>query len=128
MAATEAGDGPDEKFWMEAMLTDADPALPEVVRVAWLVSSIAIENHSRARSSESELIAAWKLASVPIVLSAATELELVASNPLPIDKAMAMWHVAPPSAADIVANWWDEWQTSKTALPVALRKLSQQLI
>ena len=120
-------DGPGERFWMEAMLTDADPAIPEVVRVAWLISSVAIENHSRSRSSESELIAAWKLASVPIVLSAATALELVASDPLPIAKAISMWHVAPPSAAEVVSNWWDEWQSSETALPVALRNLSKQL-
>lgn len=120
-------DGPGGRFWMEAMLTDADPALPEVLRVAWLISSVAIENHSRSRSSESELITAWKLASVPIVLSAATAVELVASDPLPIDKAMSMWHVAPPAAADVVAKWWDDWQASKTALPIALRKLSERL-
>lgn len=120
-------DGPDCRFWMEAMLTDADPALPEVLRVAWLVSSIAIENHSRSRSSESELITAWKLASVPIVLSAATAVELVASDPLPIAKAMSMWHVASPTAAGLVSQWWEDWQVSKTALPVALRDLSKQL-
>jgi hypothetical protein len=120
-------DGPGQRFWMEAMLTDADPVIPEVLRVGYLASSIAIENHSRSRSSESNLIHAWKLATVPIVLSAGTAVELVPDNPLPIARAMELWHVAPQSGAKLVSKWWDQWRSSPTALPVALRDLSGQL-
>lgn len=120
-------DGPGGRFWMEAMLTDADPIVPEVLRVAWLVCSVAIENHCRSRSGETNLMSAWKLASVPIALQAGRAVELVAADSLPIDRAMAQWHVASESVADVLSQWWNDWQSSQTALPVALRQLSQQL-
>jgi hypothetical protein len=120
-------DGPGGRFWMEAMLTDADPVVPEVLRVAWLVCCVAIENHCRSRSGETDLMRAWKLASVPIALQAGRAVELVAAESLPINRAMAQWHVASESVAELVSRWWAQWQDSGTALPVALRQLSQQL-
>ncbi len=70
-------DSGSERFWIEAMLTDTDPAVPEVVRVAWLVTQIAIANHTRQRSGDTALLKPWQYASVPLVLAAAAEVELV---------------------------------------------------
>lgn len=120
-------DGPSETFWIEAMLTDADPRVPEVLRVAWLMTRMAIENHSRQRSGDTTLLKPWSYASVPLVLVAATGVELIQAGQLPTGRAMELWHFGDPLAADTVTLWWDEFQQTKEPLPVALRKLNQSL-
>ncbi|QDT04532.1 hypothetical protein K227x_29240 [Rubripirellula lacrimiformis] len=117
-------DGSNEKFWIEAMLTDADPAVPEVLRVAWLVTQIAIEKHTRQRSSDTALLAAWQYASIPLVLAAAADVELVRGPELPIGRAMELWKFGDAAAADKLTRWWKEFTEAPTPLPVALRKLA----
>ncbi|TWU46368.1 hypothetical protein Poly51_57640 [Rubripirellula tenax] len=117
-------DEANERFWIEAMLTDADPLVPEVVRVAWLVTRIAIGNHNRQRSGETSLMVPWQLASVPLVLSAAAEVELVRGDTLPIARAMELWKFGDPAVAERLTLWWNEFVSTKTPLPVALKKLA----
>ncbi len=119
-------DGSAERFWMEAMLTDVDPGVPEVLRVAWLVTQIAIDNHTRQRSGDTALRMPWRYASVPLVLSAAAEVELVRGDRLPIEKAMELWRFGDPATAAKVAAWWGDYKKSPAPLPIALRKLVVQ--
>ncbi|MGB7327243.1 MAG: hypothetical protein WBD31_20370 [Rubripirellula sp.] len=117
------GSDDGERFWIEAMLTDADPKVPEVVRVAWLVTQVAIANHSRQRSGETGLLTPWQYASVPLVLSAAAEVELVRGDELPIARAMELWNFGDPTAAARLTQWWKELVATPMPLPVALKKL-----
>lgn len=117
-------DSQNDRFWIEAMLTDADPGVPEVVRVAWLMTKLAIENHTRHRSSDTALVAPWQYASVPLVLSAAAEVELLRGDELPIARAMELWHFGDAKTAARVEAWWKDFKANPTPLPVALRKLT----
>ncbi len=111
------------RFWIEAMLTDADPAVPEVLRIAWLMTSLAIENHTQGRSTGTSTVLPWHYASVPLVLAAAADVELVAADDLPIERAMGLWKFGDQTAAKKVAAWWKDFSAQPEALPVALKKL-----
>jgi len=122
------------QFWMEALLTDVEPAVPEVLRVAWLVTRLATEIHTREKSSEDSTSLPWALGSVPLVLSAAAELDLISTASLPIETAVTTWHLGDRAIGRVTQQWWDDWQgesstrsTAGTPLPVALRNLRQQL-
>lgn len=120
-------DAENERFWIEAMLADADPDIPEVLRIAWLITQIAIENHTRSRSNEFSLLTAWEYAAVPIVLAAAQDVELVRPGPLPIQRALLSWTSGKEAAAPKLSAWWEQWQEKQNALPLALRDLSDSL-
>tara|TARA_R110002049_G_scaffold185580_3_gene353806 strand:- start:31107 stop:32021 length:915 start_codon:yes stop_codon:yes gene_type:complete len=125
------GDGgydPDaNQFWMEAMLTDVDPAVPEILRVAWLVTRVATEQHTRDRLSAEPSSLPWGIGSVPFVLSTAAELDVIPDGPLPISRAVELWHLGDATVGQATQRWWQHWQESPTPLPVALTKLGQQL-
>lgn len=123
-------DANSAKIWIEAMLTDVDPAVPEVLRVAWLITRMAIETHTRERSSDQSLARPWALASVPLVLTAAAELELISPGPPPVQRAMQLWQRSDVGAADVLSDWWsrsNEADTANTPLPLALKQLDQAL-
>ena len=115
------------QFWMEAMLTDADPSVPEVLRVAWLVTRLVTEIHTREKSSAESVSLPWGIGSVPFVLSAAAELDLISPSQLPISRAIELWHLGDAGVGRTAATWWEQWQVSKTPLPVALAELRQRL-
>ena len=119
------------QFWMEAMLTDVDPAVPEVLRVAWLVTRLATESHTRGTAA-GETSLPWGIGSVPLVLSAAAELDLLQTSSLPIARAVEIWHLGDAVVGQIAQQWWNQWQASKTTrgnspLPVALADLRHRL-
>lgn len=120
-------DTDSQRFWIEAMLTDADPLVPEVLRVAWLVSRIAIESHTREKSGERSLRLPWTFASVPIVLAAAADLELIASPRLPIETAMGLWNLGDDQVAKTLDRWWQKREQAGSPMPVALKTLEQML-
>lgn len=114
-----------QRIWVEAMLTDADPAVPEVLRVALLLTQLAVELHTREKSGEHSQSLPWSLAAVPLVLSAAAELQLLPPGRLPIGPAVQQWHLGDDRTADIVARWWQQLSESRTPLPVALKALKR---
>ncbi|TWU22061.1 hypothetical protein Pla52o_31090 [Novipirellula galeiformis] len=137
-----AADSEDAKvpaIWIEAMLTDVEPSVPEVVRVAWLMTRVAIEQHIAEKSLTSKpgdstfgrplsLLSAWAFASVPLVLRAAAELDLTRPDALPIANATRLWRLSDAGiAGDVVTQWWDKLQTQPVPLPVALKSLSQAI-
>jgi hypothetical protein len=116
-----------ERFWIEAMLTDADPLVPEVLRIAWLVTRMAIERHIRERSGDLSLSRAWSLVSVPLVLTAAAELELIRGGDLPIARAMELWQIGDAQIAERLRQWWQQLRQTPQPLPVALKALDRLL-
>lgn len=115
------------RIWIEAMLTDVNPSVPEVLRVAWLTTRIAVESHTRKQTGDQALGTAWSLVCVPLVLSAAANLDLIPSDPLPIKRAMELWQRGDAVVADKLQQWWAHYKQSPTPLPVALRQLDQSV-
>ena len=122
------GFDPDaDSIWIEAMLTDSDPTIPEVLRVVWLVTSLAIETHIRSRTGQRMISKAWSLVSVPLVLSAAAHLEMFPAADLPIGRAVHMWHGASTETIKVLESWWQQFAGTDTPLPIALRQLEDSL-
>ncbi|MEM9644129.1 MAG: hypothetical protein AAF989_03965 [Planctomycetota bacterium] len=114
-------------FWIEAMLTDADPALPEVLRVAYLLTRVAIDRHVRDRSGDTMSLLPWREAAVVVVLKAAADLDLVPAIDLPIENAVARWLRGDVWVADVLRAWADQWQQTGAAMPVALKALDRMM-
>jgi hypothetical protein len=119
-------DAARQRIWVEAMLTDADPAVPEVLRVAWLITRLTIDSYIRGKG-EDALSASWSLVSVPLVLEAGRELGLVHAPELPIEKAMILWHFGDAEVAETLAHWWQQHAHSNLPLPAALKILEASL-
>ena len=113
--------------WIEATLTDVDPAVPELLRMVWLMTRIATKLHTREKSSTGGSRLPWALGSIPIVLKAGQALELLPQGNLPIQQACRLWRAGDQSLATILERWWREYQESDSALPVALKALDQML-
>ena len=132
-------EGKNAAIWIEAMLTDVLPNVPEVVRVAWLVTRVAIEQHIAQKSLTSKpgdstfgrpasLTSAWAFASVPLVLRSAAELDLVSHSALPISAAIRLWRLSDAAiAGDVLTQWWEKLDRDPQPLPVALKSLSQAI-
>ncbi len=120
-------DADAQQFWIEAMLTDAEPSIPEVLRVAWLITRMAIEAHTREKSGEHSRRLPWSFASVPIVLAAAADLEVVSPQTPPIQQAMRLWQLGDDAIAETVERWWQQNEDSSVAMPVALKALERML-
>lgn len=114
-------------FWIEAMLTDADPAVPEVLRIACLLTQMAIQKQMSDLEPDSPLGRAWNLAAVPVVLAAGAELEVLRAPALPVRQALALWLAADDSVSGKVDFWWQQHGATGTSLPVAIKELARLL-
>ncbi|QEG39470.1 hypothetical protein [Roseimaritima ulvae] len=116
-------------LWVEAMLTNVDTNVPEVLRVAWLLARLGMAHGSGNRMVDPDhLPAIAAVALVPIVLSAGQELDLVPPGPLPIEAALKLWQQAPnPSTTAVLNDWWQQWTTAEMPFPVALKALDRML-
>lgn len=130
-------DAAESNLWIEAVLTNPVASLPEVLRLAWLVTRIGIgaavladptaedpEGRSRA-----PLVVA--LASLPVVLDAACYLELVQSsvvNASLIEMATQAWFgPLAPTVAETLDKWWSQSEQLQPPFPVALKALDRML-
>ena len=88
---------------------------------------MAIDNYARETSGDLRLMLPWSLVSVPLVLSAGKELELVRGDELPIREAMKVWHFADEGVAETVSRWWADQADSMDPMPARLKRLDQML-
>lgn len=140
------GDGGIEssggQLWIEAMLTDADPNVSEIFRLAFWITQLAVEKHLETKlgiasqpadmddlGSGTHRVAKlpWQLGTVPVVLQAGRELELFRTPELPIARAIELWRLGGSDVADVVTSWWDQWTESRAAMPIALKALDRML-
>ena len=101
--AAEAG-----RVWMEAVLTDVDPEIPEVLRLAWLVSSIPLQrsmDHGTLDASKRDVL---NLALVPLILEVGREFDLIKTTDLPVEKTLGLWQPHPTHHAAALVEWWSE--------------------
>ncbi|MCG8651604.1 MAG: hypothetical protein MI861_17310, partial [Pirellulales bacterium] len=115
------------KFWIEAVLTDVDPMVTEVLRVAWLVTRLAVASHFNEIDGGPNLVSAWTLASVALVLQAGLELELVRTTDLPIVNAVRHWRLSDEAVGEKLHAWWQQTRQAQTPLPMALQELERSL-
>lgn len=115
----------------EAVLTNSDPQLPEVARMAWLLAQLNCDlpvhaDHVNAQRLPN--VAAFAL--VPPALEAAAYVELTEFSPAQLARALEFWQL--PTLADldlpaVLGDWWQVYQADKPAWPVALAALDRML-
>lgn len=120
----------------EAMLANPTPELPEVVRMAWLISQLEIDVPMNSESlNKNRLPWLGSLALLPATLCAAEFVELVHVDRSVLVAAIEKWilplfpdkQVSGDSLAEAVWNWWTTYQASRPPWPVALAALDRML-
>lgn len=128
------------KLWIEAVLSNPVAAVPEVLRLTWLVARLGLaaqvlpaatmasgEQDAQRRRTFDVL----SLALLPITLDAAAYLEIGASpsqSPELIETAAEAWNGSRDGAVvQAVQRWWSQSQELKPAFPVALKALDRML-
>ncbi len=120
-------DAESNRIWIEAVLTDVDPAVPEVLRLAYLITQLAIDTHTLERSTNSVTSLPWSVGMIPITLAAGADLGFVHSSPQSVATAMRLWGIGQSRSAEIVNQWWNQQQKAPAPMPLALKQLGQQL-
>jgi hypothetical protein len=135
-------DSASATLWIEAVLTNPIPEIPEVLRLTWLVSRIGLEREcmphplpaDKDTSDPSSAIRRTDvigLALIPIVLQSAVELELLAPLESPPDRiatAVAAWSGhAETNVVEILHDWWNQTRQLQPAFPVSLKALDRML-
>lgn len=130
------------RVWVEAMLTDADPTVGEIFRLAFWVTQVAVGRHLAATLGPAQTPShpedfgsgthrktslPWQLGCVPVVLSAGAELDLIPFGPIPIQTAIRLWRLGDEAVGETVSKWWDQWGDAGAAMPVALKALDRML-
>ncbi len=142
--------------WIEAVLTDISPTVPEWLRLAYQLTQMAIDTHTRTHASggsdgkqageaKSATELPWTLGVIPLIFDRAADAGTIATNPLPIATAMELgWasddsvaaHLATRGAmtdgncgdlADVLDRWWCDVGRTSHAFPIALKDLSARL-
>lgn len=114
---------------LEAVLTNNIPALPEVVRLTWLVAQLHQDLpmfSERIHGDRLPRIA--ELAALPATLQAASELELCAYDPPALAHALTAWQIETARTAAVAENlwlWWQTFQTTETPWAIALAALDE---
>lgn len=116
----------------EAVLTNPDDALPETLRIAWLLAQLNLDLPiycENLPAERRELVG--QLALLPPVLSAAEHVELAPLHTSTLERAITLWRIDaardPAETAATLLTWWDTLQQAATPWPVALAALDQML-
>jgi len=129
------------RVWIEAVLTNPIPEIPEVLRLNWLIAQIGLIEALSAGPDDSRgdpLVAPARLprvaslATMALTLEAAAYLELIATPLVSLSSmfanAAAAWRLqADSETLDVLANWWKQFQDLQTPPPVALKALDRML-
>ena len=116
---------------VEIVATDANTPLPEVLRLAWLLSTLNLElpRHSE-NLGRARLRLIGPLAMIPIVLAAAEPLSLARCDRSTLRQAVASWGPWPLETDRIVDEldeWWDVYSEARPPLSAALAALDLML-
>ncbi|QDS97622.1 hypothetical protein [Adhaeretor mobilis] len=115
----------------EAVLTNPEPNIPEVVRLAWLLAQLNYDLPSFTdRVSPSRLAVIAPLANLPAALAAGEEVELTRLDEQHVQLALEVWHLPAAkreNAAGTLLQWWEVVQSSNDSWAVALAALDAML-
>jgi hypothetical protein len=125
---------------IEAVIADPHPALPEIVRLAWLLAQLNLDlpifEEQAAPAGEQtiardRLFELGALALLPVVLTGAQEIELIRDASAAVAPALQTWKLAEAGAAESLAGvllaWWKTYHVSRPPWGVALAALQQLL-
>ncbi len=117
---------------IEALLANTDDRLPEVLRLAWLLSQLQLELPVYAdHVSPHHRREVFALSMLPAILAAAEQVELVRFNAETVALAIELWRIwKDRSAAELAATlltWWQIYTESRPPWPVALGALDRML-
>lgn len=116
---------------MEAVLSDIDPTLPEILRLTWslLQLNVDLPKYSEMiHSARLSLIAGLTL--IPITLAAGEQLELTRLDSATIQRAVESWccHLgAPENATELIEDWWSIYLQSRPPWGVAVTAMDRML-
>jgi hypothetical protein len=121
----------------EAVLTNPCNDLPEVLRLAWLLSQLNLDLPMYAdhvSAPHRDAVGQWAM--VPPVLAAAETVDRTPFSVEVIGTALVAWRlVDTDEAEDVIAakaltlmNWWKTYQQGETPWAVALAALEQMLV
>jgi hypothetical protein len=134
-------DASAQRIWIEAVLTNPFPEVPELLRLVWLVSQVGLiegllsgteDSHGDPWVAPPHLPRVAALAMMPLTLEAASYLELIPASPqtLPslFGKAAQAWRISiDVPTLDILENWWRQFQDLQTPPAVTLKALDRML-
>ena len=134
-------DASNMRIWIEAVLTNPFPEVPEVLRLVWLIAQVGlIEGLSTGPEDSSgdpwvaplHLPRVAALAMMPLTLEAASYLELIPTPATSLSslfgKAAQAWRIAVDvPTLDTLENWWRQFQDLKTPPAVTLKALDRML-
>jgi len=133
------GDGlafPSSKsLFVEAMLTNVSPEVPEVLRVAWLASQLGMrEIASSPDLTLSKLPSIVEIAMMTCTLAAGEVLDLCRCDEVTIVKAIDLWRLHPLDSnttpefiAATAIGWWETYLQTRPTLSVSLVALNKML-
>ncbi len=105
---------------LEAVLTNPHADLPEIVRLGWLLTQLSVPADAANRP-------AWSLGLVPIVLSAAEEVELARCDSATIALAVEAWRLiegdVPAQLPEQLLRWWSDFEADTMPLDEGVRSL-----
>jgi hypothetical protein len=118
---------------VEALLTNPDSELPEVMRLAWLLAQLDFE-----RPEYSDWISTFRLrrvaglATLPPVLLAGEELGLCTTSVPLIHRAIELWRLELPgpkaqALAEVLSVWWQTVCSGQTRWSIALTGLDRMI-
>lgn len=134
-------DASASRVWIEAVLTNPVPEIPEVLRLVWQVTQVGLieglttgpeDSHGDPWVPHSRLPRVAAIAMMPLTLEAASYLEMISTPPdqLPLlfAKAAQAWRIPVDDATlDTIENWWRQFQDLQTPPPVTLKALDRML-
>ncbi|QDU77600.1 hypothetical protein Pan97_46720 [Bremerella volcania] len=116
---------------LEGMLYDPHPQLPEVARLGWLISQLNLDLPKYSEEIDPDRIGMIaRLATLPGILYAAEEVELVKPGSVSLADAMKLWqvtHIGHEALAEIVQQWWQTQETRQAPWRIALMALDRMI-
>lgn len=115
---------------IEGVADDPNQALPEVVRMAWMVSSLnlMLPQYADRFPTLRRAFAVGIRGAIPLALAAAAGLKLIASDQQTLQSAINMWLPDPePELTTMLAEWWAVYQDTHPRWPLALAALDRVL-
>ncbi|MEM9825945.1 MAG: hypothetical protein AAF958_05125 [Planctomycetota bacterium] len=113
-----------DSIWFEAMLTDSDPRIPEVLRLAWLTLRVSIRLHLSGRSDALTLHRGWDLASVSLIRRAALDIGLL--QEVTAGQLMNFWEFGDAKQA-IALETWDGREDDGRPMPIQIARLTKEI-
>ncbi|MBA2117141.1 hypothetical protein [Bremerella alba] len=116
---------------LEGMLYDPNPQLPEVARLGWLLSQLNLDLPKYSEEIDPDRIGmVARLATLPGILYAAEEVELIKPGTVSLADALKLWqvtHVGHEALAEVVGQWWQTQETRQAPWRIALLALDRMV-